>query len=112
MARKYTEMLRVISDLYSIAEACLLADVIQYMIDNKLAFDPPSIYEDVIKAKEHVHSGRIHQEIISSLSTYLNKGLFLMFTQLKRLDKAVGEFLLKLREAGKKVFSIRNRIYF
>lgn len=76
MPRKYTEMLRVISDLYSIAEACLLSDVIQYMIDNKLAFDPPSIYEDVMKAKDFVHSGRIHEEIMSNLGVYLKKGFF------------------------------------
>lgn len=65
-----------------------------------------SVFEDVMKAKDYVHAGnktiqlkfmmlgRIQSDIMSHLSIYLTK------------HRAIGEFLLKLRRAGKKVIKL------
>jgi hypothetical protein len=37
------------------AQACLLADVIQHFVDQKLDFDCAYVYEDVQKCIEHIH---------------------------------------------------------
>lgn len=53
-----------------------MADIIQYFTDREIKFEPSSIYEDVIKAKDYVHgSGILHNTIIKQLPEYLNRYL-------------------------------------
>jgi hypothetical protein len=58
------------------AQACLLADVIQHFVDQKLDFDCAYVYEDVQKCIEHIHrSGNLHREILSDPDKYLQKNV-------------------------------------
>jgi hypothetical protein len=58
----------------SYKNAGLMADIIQYFNDRNIKFEPSSIYEDVIKAKDYVHgSGILHNTIIQNLPEYLNR---------------------------------------
>lgn len=48
----------------------------QYFVDAKLEFDASYIYEDVIRAIDHVHrSGLVHRGILSDPHKYLVKNV-------------------------------------
>ncbi|XP_057419307.1 uncharacterized protein LOC130713552 isoform X2 [Lotus japonicus] len=87
-------------DFFCFSEACLLADIVQYFVDAKLEFDASYIYEDVVRAIEHVHrSGIVHQGILSDPHKYLVKNGKILC------------FLKMLRERGKKLFLLTNSPY-
>lgn len=44
------EKFKLMSDIFCLPEACLLADVIQFMVDQKYQFHPAIVAEDVRKA--------------------------------------------------------------
>lgn len=53
-------------------QVCLLADVIQHFVDQKLDFDCAYVHEDVQKCIEFIHrSGNLHREILSDPAKYL-----------------------------------------
>lgn len=55
---------------------CLLADVIQHFVDQKLDFDCAYVYEDIQKCIEHVHrSGNLHKSILKDPAKYLQKNV-------------------------------------
>lgn len=57
-------------------QVCLLADVIQHFVDQKLDFDCAYVYEDVQKCIEYIHrSGNLHREILSDPAKYLQKNV-------------------------------------
>ncbi|RYR30360.1 hypothetical protein Ahy_B01g055142 isoform C [Arachis hypogaea] len=88
-------------DFFCFSEACLLADIVQYFVDAKLEFDASYIYEDVIRAIDHVHrSGRVHRGILSDPHRYLVKNGTML------------SFLKMLREKGKKLFLLTNSPYY
>ncbi|XP_027331909.1 5'-nucleotidase domain-containing protein DDB_G0275467 isoform X2 [Abrus precatorius] len=88
-------------DFFCFSEACLLADIVQYFVDAKLEFDTSYIYEDVIRAIDHVHrSGLVHRGILADPQRYLVK------------NGKILRFLKMLRERGKKLFLLTNSPYF
>lgn len=59
-------------------QVCLLADIIQHFVDQKLDFDCAYVYEDVQKCIEFIHrSGNLHREILSDPAKYLQKNVSL-----------------------------------
>ncbi|KAL8136976.1 hypothetical protein V2J09_002977 [Rumex salicifolius] len=88
-------------DFFCFSEACLIADVVQHFLDEKLEFDPSYVYHDVNHSIQHVHrSGVAHKTILSDPERYLVKN-----GQLFR-------FLNTLRENGKKLFLLTNSPYY
>jgi hypothetical protein len=58
-----TEHTKPLNDLFSLSEACLLADVVQLAVDLDIPFDPAALGEDVSRAIAWVHiSGTMHDE--------------------------------------------------
>lgn len=61
-----------LNDLFSVAHACLFADVVQYLIDADIEYEPIAIVEDVHDAITQVHvSGRMHKEVARDLPKYI-----------------------------------------
>lgn len=88
-------------DFFCFSEACLIADIVQHFVDEKLEFDASYVYQDVNHAIQHVHrSGLAHRKIISDPQRYLVKN-GKMFC-----------FLKMLREKGKKLFLLTNSPYY
>ena len=57
-------------------QVCLLADVIQHFVDQKLDFDCTYVYEDVQRSIKFIHrSGNLHREILSNPAKYLQKNV-------------------------------------
>lgn len=66
------------------AQVCLLADVIQHFVDQKLDFDCAYVYEDIQKCIEHVHrSGNLHKSILKDPAKYLQKNVCFWTLQYK-----------------------------
>ncbi|XP_002964821.2 5'-nucleotidase domain-containing protein DDB_G0275467 isoform X1 [Selaginella moellendorffii] len=84
-------------DLFCLSEVCLLSDVIQHFVDQKLQFDPGYVYEDVRRSVENIHrTGLLHKLILERPEEYLVK------------NEAVTRMLKRLKEIGKKTFIITN----
>ena len=67
-------VLRGMVDLFSLSEACLLADVIQYFCDHGIPYEPRSVSDDVRAAIEHVHDARImHEAVYADLPRFLHR---------------------------------------
>jgi len=98
ISRQYmAENMRLLIDIFGQPEACLIADIIQYLADRKTEFDPAYVYEDVSKAIQHVHASRLlHTEIMNHLDVYLNA------------NPALGETLWRVKEAGRQLFLATN----
>ncbi|XP_029129922.1 5'-nucleotidase domain-containing protein DDB_G0275467 isoform X2 [Cajanus cajan] len=74
IGRDHARSLVGLMDFFCFSEACLLADIVQYFVDAKLEFDTSYIYEDVVRAIDHVHrSGLVHRGILSDPHRYLVK---------------------------------------
>uniref|UniRef100_A0A0D6R9B8 Uncharacterized protein n=1 Tax=Araucaria cunninghamii TaxID=56994 RepID=A0A0D6R9B8_ARACU len=101
ISRDYASNLTALMDLFCFSEACLLSDIIQHFVDEKLDFDPCSVYEDVKHAIGHVHhSGLVHRKILAKPEKYLVK------------NAAVLHFLNRLKEKGKKLFLLTNSPFY
>ncbi|KAH9623392.1 hypothetical protein KSS87_021933, partial [Heliosperma pusillum] len=88
-------------DFFCFSEACLIADIVQHFVDEKLEFDASYVYQDVNHAIQHVHrSGLAHRAIISDPHRYLVKNGQLYC------------FLRMLRDKGKKLFLLTNSPYY
>lgn len=60
-------------------QVCLLADVIQHFVDQKLDFDCAYVYEDVQKCIENVHrSGSLHKAILKDPQKFLQKNVCIL----------------------------------
>lgn len=84
-----------IMDLFCLSEVCLISDVIQHFVDQKVAFDSSYVYDDVKRSIEFVHkSGLLHRRILEEPAKYLVKseGLVQMLRNLKNKGKSL--FLL------------------
>lgn len=61
-----------LNDLFSVAHACLFADVVQYLLDNDIDYEPIAIVEDVHAAVSQVHvSGNMHKVVAQDLPRYI-----------------------------------------
>lgn len=59
-------------DRFSLAEACLLADVIQHLTDRKISFDPSAVTTDVSDALNHAHASKqVHDAVVDDLAAYV-----------------------------------------
>lgn len=99
-ARK--QRMRPLNDLFSIAEACLLADVVQWFKDRKIRFDPRSVVTDVSNAIGRAHtSGAMHRRIADNLDRYVEVGA----------QDRLRTVLVHLKRAGKKLMLVSNSMF-
>ncbi|RYH18018.1 hypothetical protein EON65_27805 [archaeon] len=94
--------LKPINDLFSLAEACLIADVIEVFEHKKLTTGEPyateMVVDDVQAAIRDVHvSGSMHQAVVKDLDKYVYN------------NRSISALMEHLRKAGKKVFLCTNR---
>jgi len=90
----------VLNDLFSLAEACLLADVVQLAVESKVCFDAAAISADVSKAISWVHlSGAMHDLVAAHPEKYLQP------------SPALGALLADSRAAGKQLFLLTNSAF-
>ncbi|GAB4838166.1 hypothetical protein Ancab_027695 [Ancistrocladus abbreviatus] len=88
-------------DFFCFSEACLIADIVQHFVDEKLEFDASYVYQDVNQAIQHVHrSGLAHKAILSNPQRYLVK------------NGQLFQFLSMLMDKGKKLFLLTNSPYY
>ncbi|KAI7885017.1 HAD-superfamily hydrolase [Lichtheimia hyalospora FSU 10163] len=96
-----------LSDLFSVPQACLLSDILQYFKEHDISFHPRYLSDDVGHAARILHTGshmngafgvggRLHMAVIDDISQYLEKS-----------PKLVG-FIERLRKHGKKTFLLTN----
>ena len=63
----------VLNDLFSLAEACLLADAVQLAVESGAAFDAAALSADVSKAIGWVHlSGTMHDAVAAQPERFLH----------------------------------------
>ena len=89
--------IRPMNDLFSLSEACLLADTFQGLMDLGFDFEPSAVVDDVSAAIRHAHvSGAMQREV--------------MLNQSKYIDRSDGtlQFLQGLKAAGKRLFLVSN----
>jgi HAD superfamily 5'-nucleotidase-like hydrolase len=101
LSREYMHQnLEVCSDLFSIPEACLLADVSHFFETQGTYFHPSHLHQDVNNAVDGVHrSSLLHDVIKKDLPNHLEQ------------DPLMGVFFERLRSGGKKVFLLSNSSY-
>ncbi|ORX63032.1 HAD-superfamily hydrolase [Hesseltinella vesiculosa] len=96
-----------LNDMFSLPQACILSDVLQYFRDNNMVFHPRYLCDDVSQAARILHTGtniwsthgyggRLHATINRDVSRYLDPSSKLV------------TFLTKLRQRGKKIFLMTN----
>ncbi|KAI8324238.1 HAD-superfamily hydrolase [Martensiomyces pterosporus] len=97
--------LQQLNDIYSIPEATLLADVIQYFSEHNIPFHPRYLAEDIRAAGEYIHKGDgisvspLHAAIMSNLGEYLGRAPELV------------QILESLKAEGKRLFLLTNSGY-
>eukprot|EP00904_Undaria_pinnatifida_P001496 jgi/Undpi1/11347/HiC_scaffold_30.g13644.m1 len=92
-------VLKPLNDRFCLAEACLLADVVQHLQAEAghKAFHPRAVVEDVLAAVKHVHvSGLMHEKVLADIGRYIHPSYRL------------GHMLKTLKDAGKKLFISSN----
>ena len=90
----------VLNDLFSLAEACLLADVVQLAVESNVPFDAGALAADVSKAIGYVHiSGTMHDTVASRPEDFLHP------------SPSLGGLLADSRAAGKKLFLLTNSAF-
>ncbi|KAG2188259.1 hypothetical protein INT44_001012 [Umbelopsis vinacea] len=95
-----------LNDLFSIPQACLLSDILQYFKENNIDFHPRYLADDVQRASDIVHQwsplqsrgigGQLHNRVVRDMSTYLTK------------QPSMVRYLEDLRRNGKKTFLLSN----
>lgn len=84
-------------DLFCLSEVCLISDVIQHFVDQKVEFDASYVYDDVKRSIEFVHkSGLLHKKILEEPGKYLVK------------SEGLVRMLRNLKERGKSLFLLTN----
>ncbi|RHY15600.1 hypothetical protein DYB25_012693, partial [Aphanomyces astaci] len=75
------ECMKPLNDLFSVAQACLFADVIQFFTDHDIAYEPRAVHEDIESSIAEVHtSGKMHKAVVQDLPLYMEPN-----TQLREL---------------------------
>ncbi|CAN0368121.1 unnamed protein product, partial [Discosporangium mesarthrocarpum] len=68
-----TKKLKPLNDRFCLAEACLLADVVQYLEDQvgPGVYYPRAVVEDVLNSIRHVHvTGLMHEKVLSNIGRW------------------------------------------
>ena len=90
----------LLTDLFGIPEACLIADVIQYFNGVGIKYDPHYLFEDVRDAIRTIHvDGSLHLAISADQDRYLQP------------NPELSAFLQQLKAEGIKVFLLTNSHY-
>lgn len=95
-------IMRPLNDLFSMAEACLIADCIEIYEHRKKfkgeLYDPGAIIDDVQSVIRDVHvHGDMHRKVMTDLEKYV------------KVNPKLIELLFHFRKAGKKLFLCTNR---
>jgi HAD superfamily 5'-nucleotidase-like hydrolase len=98
------ENMKHLNDFFSLPNACLLADIIQYFDEHNIRFHPRHLVDDLNAAAEYIHSGSaatgqlglLHQTVLKNIDKYLNA------------SPKTTAYLEKLRRHGKKTFLVTN----
>lgn len=91
--------MRPLNDLFSLVEACLLADVVQWFRDRRIPFEPKSVATDVLSAVGQTHiSGSMHRAVVDDLDRFLEPDS----------TRHMRQLLQQLRLAGKKLMLVSN----
>ncbi len=89
--------LKPLNDLFSMAECCLIADVVQYFKDRSLPFCPKNAVYDILGAIGSTHiSGDFHRIVASKPEKYFEPSPHLR------------EVLQKLKDSGKRLIFVSN----
>jgi HAD superfamily 5'-nucleotidase-like hydrolase len=89
--------LKPLNDLFSMAECCLIADVVQFFKDRNLPFCPKNAVYDVLGAIGSTHiSGDFHRIVASKPEEYFEPSPHLR------------EVLQKLKDSGKRLIFVSN----
>ncbi|RKP37685.1 HAD-superfamily hydrolase [Dimargaris cristalligena] len=97
-----THNLHHLNDLFSLPEACLLADVVQYFLDHNIPFHPRYLADDIRGMAQVLHGhggigpGPLHQRIMANITDYLEP------------NPRIVHYLEKLKGSGKKLFLLTN----
>lgn len=92
--------LKPLNDLFSMAEACLLADVVQWFKSKRIPFNPGSVTEDVLQSIRHQHiSGRMHNTVAANVERFVNK------------NSDSRKMLERLKASGKKLMLVSNSLF-
>jgi len=98
LSHTYIENMKPMVDNFSLPEACLISDTIEYFLASEMSFDPGYIYEDVCKAVGSLHTtGVLHKVIAKDIQKYLNGERPL-----------IKSFLERIRRKGQKLFLCTN----
>ncbi|RLN51787.1 hypothetical protein BBJ29_006979 [Phytophthora kernoviae] len=96
-----------LNDLFSVAHACLFADVVQYMIDRDIEYEPIALVEDVHQAIANVHlSGEMHKEVAQDPPKYIEPN-----PTLRPLLERIRLFDVVIVSARKPKFYTRKRSF-
>ena len=88
---------RPLEDQFSLAQGCLISDVIQLAEDLNINYDPYWLHADVLRAINFAHgAGGMHAEIIKDVAKYIHPSPKLPI------------FLQRQAEAGQKLFLLTN----
>ncbi|KAJ2720765.1 hypothetical protein GGI07_004404 [Coemansia sp. Benny D115] len=94
-----------LNDIYSVPEATLSADIIQYFTEHNIPFHPRYLAEDIRSAGEYIHRGDgisvspLHRMIMDNIGDYLERAPELL------------SLLESLRSEGKNLFLLTNSGY-
>lgn len=89
--------LKPLNDLFSMAECCLIADVVQFFKDQGLPFCPRNAIYDILKAIGSTHiSGDFHRIVADNPNKYFEPSPHLK------------EVLQKLKDSGKRLIFVSN----
>jgi hypothetical protein len=97
--------LRALNDMFSLAEACLIADAMEIFEHRKKhkgeLYSPSALIDDIQAAVREVHvSGMMHNAVIADLDRFVNS------------NDQLPELLTHFKEGGKKLFLCTNRYVF
>ncbi|KAI7893666.1 HAD-superfamily hydrolase [Mucor mucedo] len=91
-----------LSDLFSIPQATLLSDIVQYFRDHNMSFHPRYLSDDIHHAATILHTGTygiggtLHETIMKDISAYLKRSPHLV------------RYLETLRKNGQSTFLLTN----
>ena len=89
--------LKPLNDLFSMAECCLIADVVQFFKDRNIPFSPRNVVNDVLNTVTSTHlSGDFHRLVAQNPEKY-----FMPTPHLKNV-------LRNFKEAGKRLIFVSN----
>lgn len=91
--------LRPLNDLFSLVEACLLADVVQWFKDRNIPFEPGSVVTDVLSSVGKTHtSGAMHKAVVDNLDKFIEPDA----------RRHMRHLLEQLKASGKKLMLVSN----